>query len=45
MRSVTHLKLNDTESVNQIGGVLVEATKAELEITPEAGVSSHGSTF
>ena len=31
--------MNDTESVGQIASVLVEATQAELQITPESGVS------
>lgn len=36
---ITHLKINDTGSVNQIASVLVEATKVEGEITPQSGVS------
>ena len=41
INSITQLKINDTESVNQIASVLVEATKAEGEITPQSGVSVH----
>lgn len=33
--------MNDTESVNQIASVLVEATKEEMDITPTSGVSTH----
>ena len=39
INSITQLKINDTESVNQIASVLVEATKVEGEITPQSGVS------
>lgn len=31
--------MNDTASVNQVGSVLVEATKEEEDITPTSGVS------
>jgi len=31
--------MNDTKSVNQVGSVLVEATKEEADITPTSGVS------
>ena len=41
VNSITQLKINDTESVNQIASVLVEATKVEGEITPQSGVSVH----
>ena len=41
INSITQLKINDTESVNQIASVLVEATKVEGEITPQSGVSVH----
>ncbi|KAJ7336026.1 hypothetical protein OS493_013400 [Desmophyllum pertusum] len=41
IKSVTKLRMNDTESVNQIASVLVEATKEEMDITPTSGVSTH----
>ena len=39
INAITKLRLNDTESVNQIASVLVEATKKEEDITPTSGVS------
>lgn len=41
IKSVTKLRMNDTESVNQIASVLVEATKEEMDITPTSGVSTY----
>lgn len=39
VKGITQLRLNDTTSVNQIAGVLVEATTVELEVTAESGAS------
>ncbi|XP_078384727.1 sperm receptor for egg jelly-like [Oculina patagonica] len=42
INSITKLRMNDTESVNQIASVLVEATKEEAALTATSGFQSLG---